>query len=121
MIKDGQNGFISTAGDEKHLAEAIRRALSLSEVERKEIGKAGRNTVWQDLNPSRIANQRTETYNEVLNGQMRTKRDGYWLAEAVRPKGRFEIGGPALSTLDTVPLRKLGGYLLRRVWKKIFS
>ncbi len=121
IIEDGQNGFVSAAEDEKHLAEAIRSVLSLSEGEREEIGQAARETVREELNPCRIAKRRTKTYDEVVGGEMRLKRDTEWLAEAVRPNGRFEIEGPALSTLDTVPLRKLGEYLLHRVWKKIRS
>lgn len=120
LIEDGQNGFVVPAKDEEALAEAIQTVRALSQDERIEIGRAGRETVRQALSPERIARRRAETYQSVRRGD-HEGRDMTWLAEAVRPGGEFEITSAPLGFLDQIPLRNLGRYLARRTWEKAIS
>ena len=100
LIENGENGFVVPAEDDELLADAIQKTLALSPEERKEIGHAGRETVQQTLEPGRIARRRIETYAEVQGGDV--DKDMTWLAEAVRPNGRFEVPSGRLSFLDQI-------------------
>jgi glycosyltransferase involved in cell wall biosynthesis len=121
VIEDGENGFVVPVKDGETLAGTIETVLGLSSRRRKKIGRAGRETVRQILSPERVARRRSEAYDEVTEGKVNAPADPTWLAEAIRPKGTFEVEGTRLSTLDRLPLRDLTQYVLRRAWKKMVS
>ena len=120
VIDDGDNGFVVPAEDENALAETISAVCALSAKERGQIGRAGRETVEQTLAPQRIACHRSRLY-EDMSEEISLEKGESWLAEAVKPDGKFEIDGPPLALLDRVPLSKIGRYVLCRTWKKIRS
>jgi glycogen synthase len=121
IIEDGENGFVVPAEKGGALAETIETVLGLSSARREQIGRAGRETVRQTLSPERIAHRRSETYDEITEGKVNAPADPTWLAEAIRPKGAFEVEGTRLSALDRLPLRDLTQYVLRRAWEKMVS
>jgi glycosyltransferase involved in cell wall biosynthesis len=122
VIDDGDNGFVVPAQDEGALAEAISAVCALSPKARTQIGRAGRETVEQTLAPQRVARHRSGLYEDMEESNQGAGADGKsWLAEAVRPDGKFEVDAPPLALLDRVPLRKVGRYVLRRTWKKVIS
>ncbi|MFB6231477.1 MAG: glycosyltransferase family 4 protein [Salinibacter sp.] len=121
VIDEGENGFVVPADQGGALAGKIETVLGLSSARRKEIGRAGRETVRQTLSPERVARRRSETYDEITKGAVHAPADSSWLAKAIRPKGAFEVEGKSLSVLDRLPLRDLTRYVIRRAWKKIVS
>lgn len=119
VIEDGRNGFVVPADDAGALAEKIGVVCALRAEERKRVGRAGRDTVQQELAPQNVARRRMETY-EGLRERDEANPDTRWLEEAVRPNGKFEIrGGRPLAVLDRLPLRKMVRYVARRTWKKV--
>lgn len=120
IIEDGENGFVVPAEDSGALAEAIKTVRRLSGEERRKIGRAGRKTIEQKLAPQRVARHRERIYKDMEGGSNLGGGE-MWLSEAVRPEGKFEVSSPPLALLDRVPLREIGRYVLRRMWKKVLS
>jgi hypothetical protein len=120
LIEDGENGFGIPAEDEKSLANAIWQAASLSEKKRREIGRAGKETVQGRMEPRRIAQERLENYREIEERRSSQKEE-LWLAEAARPTKAFEVESDPLRFLDRLPLSALVKYTGGRLWKKIIK
>jgi hypothetical protein len=119
LIEDGENGFTVPAEDGNALAEAIDMVHSLSAEQRRRIGRRGYETVQQTLAPRRVARHRGELYKDIEMENLSEDSES-WLAEAVRPSGKFEVDASQLALLDRIPLRRIGRYVLRRIWRKVF-
>ncbi len=88
LIVEGENGFLFPAGEGAALAAAIDRLASFSPTRRAQIGRAARDTVGRELDPSTIANARLAAYRlaiERFNGPSSARRR---LAGRTVPPGR---------------------------------
>jgi glycosyltransferase involved in cell wall biosynthesis len=120
LIEHGENGFVVPAEDAESLAEALRTASGLSEEEQESIGRAAQETIRERLDPQTIARDREDAYRKLQNEILDTSTPS-WLAEAVKPTGKFEVSSRPLAFLDQLPLRDLGRYVLRRAWGKLIG
>ncbi len=64
-LKDGKNGFLVPVGDEKALADAMNKALHLSEEEYKKIATSARRTA-QNYSIERTARKYIELFEELM-------------------------------------------------------
>lgn len=119
LIVDGENGFLFEREDIDGLAEAIERVLALPEPRRREIGRAGRETVRVELDPARIAEQRLEAYEEAIRSFRLDPppRPNPWLVDLLTPQPGRAIDAGAV--LESVPMRTIAGHAKRRVWRRL--
>lgn len=118
LIEDGENGFCVPAKDPEALAEALQTAHGLSPADRDRIGTAGRKTVQEQLDPSRIARRRIDAF-RGLSVKQRPERDADWLSKAIHPDKTSGVSSKPLAFLDRLPLRDLSAYVLRRIGRKM--
>ncbi|MBE9174990.1 glycosyltransferase family 4 protein [Synechocystis salina LEGE 06155] len=116
LIEDGVNGFTFEPNDPTDLAGALQKVMSLSEQERETMGKAAQATVANQLNPAKVAQQRIEAYEDLIERGKWPKRPHQWLIDAVSPQ---EAMARPLAFLDQLPLKELTGYVSERFVKKI--
>ncbi len=122
LIEHGTNGFKVPEEEPEALAEAIRRVTALPSANRKTIGEKGRRTVERELAPKRIARRRLRTYENLDSRNNKSDTDRTWLAEAVRPGGKFEVQPERpLAFLDQHAISNIGRYLIRRVRNQLFG
>ena len=60
MIEDGSSGLLFEPYDEQGLADALTRALSMSDAERSAMGDAARSRIAELCDPERVINERIE-------------------------------------------------------------
>jgi glycosyltransferase involved in cell wall biosynthesis len=118
LIEHGESGFVVPAENDRSLANAIRRAASLSDEKRRDIGYAGRKTIQERMAPRRVAQERLRRYAGAQERES-SREEGEWLAEAVRPTKDFQVESEPLRFLDRLPLRELMGYVGKRLYKKV--
>ncbi|MCF4967958.1 glycosyltransferase family 4 protein [Nostoc sp. CMAA1605] len=118
LITDGVNGLTFKVGDPQSLANSLDTLLSWSDAQRKEIGKVAQETVKTKLAPAKIAQQRIEIYEKVINNGRFSTRPNSWLVDAVSPAKPLE---KPLAFLDRLPLRELSNYLVKRSLKKFLT
>lgn len=118
LIVDGENGFVFENGDAKGLAEVIDRILAMPEAQRREIGRAGRETITVELAPDRIIQQRIEAYDEAIRSfhAFPPQKPDDWLMRLLTPCRDGTCNYDAL--LDPVPLQAMGEHMVRRVLYK---
>jgi len=122
LIEHGSNGFKVPADEPELLAEAIQHVAALSATRREKIGERGHQTIKRELDPKRIARRRLRTYENVDPKNNKLDTDRTWLAESVRPGGKFEVQSQRpLAFLDQHGISDIGRYLVRRVWDRIFN
>ncbi len=118
LIANGMNGLTFAADNPQALAESLDNLLSLSTVEREQMGKAAQRTIKTKLAPAQIVQQRIEAYEKLLcRGRFPVPPDP-WLFEAVSPSQPLE---KPLAFLNRLPLRELSHYILERSLKKFVS
>lgn len=120
LIDHGENGFVVPAENAEALAEAVKMASELSDERRRTIARAAQTTIQNRLAPQVIAKKREHTYQKTQSEQPDMSVPS-WLAEAVKPTGRFEVSSQSLAFLDQLPLRELARYTLQRAWRKLTS
>jgi glycosyltransferase involved in cell wall biosynthesis len=120
LIDHGENGFVVPAENAEALAEAVKMASELSDERRRTIARAAQTTIQNRLAPQVIAKKREHTYQKTQSEQPDMSVPS-WLAEAVKPTGRFEVSSQSLAFLDQLPLRELVRYTLQRAWRKLTS
>ncbi len=119
LIQHGENGFLFDAEKPSELAKCLRRVLSLTELERKQLVALARKTVSERLDPVRLCAERIDYYQVVASTPRPTHRDD-WLQSvlAPRPQGneRSEILR-AFTTreLATATVRQMVGGIKRRI------
>jgi hypothetical protein len=118
LIEDGENGFCVPAKDPEALARALQTARGLSPADRHRIGAAGRETVKKQLDPTRIALRRIDTFHD-LSGEQWPGRATDWLLKAIHPEKAAGVSSKPLAFLDHLPLRDLSTYVLRRIGQKV--
>lgn len=122
LIEHGTNGFKVPEEEPEALAEVIGRVAALPSANRKKIGEKGRRTVEQELDPERIARRRLRIYENLDSRNNKSDTDRTWLAEAVRPGGKFEVQPERpLAFLDQHAISNIGRYLIRRVRNQLFG
>jgi hypothetical protein len=115
LIKNGDNGFTFEVDNADGLAESLNSLLSLSQVERAEIGKAAQQTILRELSPIKVAQQRIERYEKLIK-QGKSSSAHEWLLNAVSPSKPVD---KPLASLDYLPLKELSTYIFQRAIKKI--
>ncbi|MBD2508827.1 glycosyltransferase family 4 protein [Nostoc muscorum FACHB-395] len=118
LITDGVNGLTFKVGDPQSLAKGLDTLLSWSVAKREEIGKAAQETVKTKLAPAKIAQQRIEIYEKLINNGRFPNRPNSWLIDAVSPTQPLE---KPLAFLDLLSLRELSNYLWKRSLQKFLS
>jgi glycosyltransferase involved in cell wall biosynthesis len=118
LITDGVNGLTFKVGDPQSLANSLDTLFSWSDSQREEIGKAAQETVKTKLAPAKIAQQRIEIYEKVINKGRFSTRPNSWLVDAVSPAKPLD---KPLAFLDCLPLRELSNYLVKRSLKKFLN
>lgn len=113
LIQDETNGFIFDSGDAASLAQTIRRIESLPPAKLCEIGAAGRITALERLSPDRIAEAKLELYAAIPAAG--TKRTGEWLHRWLLTSHDRR----SLDFLNSMPLRDLLEYVMRRATNKL--
>jgi glycosyltransferase involved in cell wall biosynthesis len=116
LITDGVNGFTFPAGNAQALADQLKNVMELSTDKRIDISQAAQRTIQTNLNPVSIAQQRIETYKNLL---IRGKFPGVpnpWLLDAFSPSKSL---AKPLSFLNHLPLGDLSRYVFERGLQKI--
>jgi glycosyltransferase involved in cell wall biosynthesis len=116
LIRNGEDGLTFAANDPGALAEALRRLAQMDGASRNEMGSRARETVEARLAPTRIVQNRIETYEALLRRGRNPIREDAWLSDAVRPHERKSA---TLAFLDHLPLREISSYALGRGIKKL--
>jgi glycosyltransferase involved in cell wall biosynthesis len=118
LITHGVDGLVWPAGDAGALASLLDRVVAMGDVERREMGRRGRQLVEQALDPRAIARRRGDAYAQAAERRSRMKRAAVspWVRDAIRPGQSADVG-PGF--LEHVALRDLaahaGGRILGRV------
>jgi len=118
LIEDGVNGFTFVPDDPVDLALALCKVMSLSEQERQSMGEAARLTIETQLNPVKVAQQRIEVYENLIQCGKSPQRPSSWLVDAVSTQKT--MANP-LAFLDQLPLSELTQYLGQRFLKKVLK
>jgi glycosyltransferase involved in cell wall biosynthesis len=117
LIENRVNGFVFENGNAASLAGALDHFFGLSDVERRSVAEAGRQTVLEAMNPVNRAIQRLGAYEAlVVKGQQPSLVSDDWLRLAAAP---VESVVGTLDFLDHMPLKPLIAYTLRRLGKKL--
>jgi glycosyltransferase involved in cell wall biosynthesis len=117
LIVNGKNGFVFPPNDAAALASVLQRVVAMTSSERQSIGGAARETILDALAPGRVAAERSQRY-EALAARGRSRQPVRpWVADAVRPG---EPVGRPLAFLDSLPLRDLSEYAMRRSLRRVF-
>ena len=119
LIVDGENGFLFANESPESLAAAIDQVMSMPEKRRREVGKAGRETVLVELDPAKIAAQRLAAYEEAIQSFAASPppRPNTWLANFIDPalENRLEVE----DLLELYPIRIIGRHLKDRTLRKL--
>jgi glycosyltransferase involved in cell wall biosynthesis len=67
IVEDGVNGLLCKPRNGKDLAEVMRKMMSFSETERKEMGKRGREKVIREFDKKVVLQQYLQAVGEVIN------------------------------------------------------
>lgn len=116
LITSGANGMTFASGDPEALAGSLEALLSLSKAQTLQMGQAARHTVETALAPAKIAQQRIEAYENLLQRGRCSVRPNSWLIDAVSPKQPLDN---PLGFLDYLPLRDIASYVIQRSLNKI--
>lgn len=116
LIVGGVNGFVYRRDDPSSLAEALERALSLSDKAKQAMAEAASDTLALELDPKAIATARLATY-ETARRRPGPVSIPDWLRDLVRRDGR--AGQHPLDFLDRLPLRDLMRYVGRRTFRRV--
>lgn len=119
LIVDGENGFLFENGQADALAAAIERVLALPERRRREIGRAGRETVRVELDPGRIAEQRLAAYEEAIRAFQATRppRLNPWLVDFLTPRTGQETDPGGM--LESIPMRTITAHMKDRALRRL--
>ena len=66
VVDDGINGFLCEVRNSEDLASKMGKMLNLSEEERKEMGKAGREKMIKEFDESIVINKYLQTIKEII-------------------------------------------------------
>ena len=66
VVKDGWNGFLCKVKDSYDLADKMEKMLNLSEEERKQMGKRGREKIIREFDEKIVINKYLETIENLL-------------------------------------------------------
>jgi len=113
LIDDGVNGFVFESGNAQALADTVRRVEAMPAAELRDIGVAARTTATEKLDPLRIARGKMLLYESVRLPTASLSAE--WLREWLLSPTR----GGALDFLESMPLRPLAEYVLRRSARKV--
>ena len=116
LITNGEDGFIFPANDSVFLADILKRVGQMDEASRKELGQRAKRTIATTLAVSRIAEQKSEAYEKVIERGKYPTRPNAWLEDATSPG---QVSSEKLSFLDRLPLREISSYALGRGVKKL--
>lgn len=116
LIQNGVNGFTFSVDNPNGLAQSLDTLLSLSETRREEIGKAAQKTILAKLSPAKLAQQRIERYEKLVQRGKSSISTHEWLIDAVSPSKPVN---KALGFLDNLPLKELSIYIFQRSMQKI--
>jgi hypothetical protein len=114
LIEDGVSGFLFDVGDPVSLAAALVRANDLTDQDLAHMGECARAVVARELSVERTIPARVERYRQIaLNAAPVESAD--WLNELFTPSAERTAG---LDYLDGVALRRVAGYVARRLQHK---
>lgn len=116
LIEDGRTGFVYDGSSPTALIDAIRRALALSPEQLACIGKNGRDSVLDLLNPERQARAHLEAYEAALAAP-KPAPDVLpaWFRTIALPRAPARVTS---NYLDQYPLRDLVAYVIERSARK---
>jgi len=69
IVEDGVNGFLCRVKDGKDLASAMKKMMSLSDTEREEMGKKGREKMIREFDKRIVVKNYIQAIDEVVNGK----------------------------------------------------
>ncbi|MDB9347425.1 glycosyltransferase family 4 protein [Nodularia spumigena] len=116
LITHGVNGLIFKGNDPNSLVESLNTVMSWNNAQLQEVGQNARETVGKLLDPSLVAKQYIESYQNLIERGRKPIKPNQWLIDAVSPQE--ELGQP-LAFLDNLPLKDLSRYTINRFIKKI--
>jgi len=114
LIQHGINGFVVDAGNPVSLADALEHAADLSDAELNMMGSLARTTIAGELSIQRTVPARLERYRHVAQASTASGAAD-WLNDLFTPSSERTAG---LDYLDGVALRRVAGYVARRLQHK---
>lgn len=111
LIVEGRNGFVFPAGDERALADAVRRVERMPEDDCRRMGDEAARTVAERLAPHAVAEEKLKLYRA---SQPPPVGDVAWLQDCLFPPATT-----GTSFLDGLPLRELLRYVKGRALRKL--
>lgn len=119
-IENGVNGFVFENENAESLVQALKKFLTLTPTQKIEMGLKARATVLSVMDPDKIAAQRIQTFNTLIDGRSESAKSAViehdWIAMACSPS-KQQV--KELGFLDQLPFKKLARYLLQRSLTKI--
>jgi glycosyltransferase involved in cell wall biosynthesis len=117
LIEDGVTGFVYEGSSPKALAAALERALALPEARLVEIGMNARQHIAMELNPQKIAKERTKAYMAAIEASKQPRPPiPDWVKQIAMPRAP---GDGSLPFLEQLPLRKLTQHVGERMMRKL--
>jgi hypothetical protein len=114
LIEDGVSGFLFDAGDSVSLAAALERATDLTDAELTHMGECARAVIARQLSVEHTIPPRVERYRHIARNAA-PGESADWLNQLFTPSAERTAG---LDYLDGVALRRVAGYVARRVQQK---
>jgi glycosyltransferase involved in cell wall biosynthesis len=115
LIQHGINGFAVDADNPASLADAFDHVSSLSDAELNMMGSLARTTIAGELSIQRTVPTRLARYRHVAQASTDSGAAD-WLNDLFTPSARRTAG---LDYLDGVALRRVAGYVARRLQHKL--
>jgi glycosyltransferase involved in cell wall biosynthesis len=115
LIQHGVNGFLVDAEDPESLATVLEHASHLTDAELSVMGSLARRTIAGELSIERTVPLRLERYRRVTQDSGPSPAAADWLNELFTPSTARTAG---LDYLDGVALRRVAGYVARRLQHK---
>ena len=115
LIQHGVNGFLADAANPTSLAAVLEQVSHLTDAELALMGSLARRTIAGELAIERTVPLRLERYRHVAQDSARSPAAADWLSELCTPSTARTAG---LDYLDGVALRRVAGYVARRLQHK---
>ena len=114
LVTHGKNGFKYAANDTSALAGCLQQMNAVSAEEYSQMALAGQQTIAKELSPDRLMPLNIEQYQSAIN-DFKPSPSNPFLDALYKPSDKLS---DINDTLDTLPLKRLVNYVLKRIKSK---